>query len=166
MFRHTQVAPLNRSSFRLRGFHALWPYFPIRSAINHNQFVGTPITPPRHCYRDGLGFSPFARHYWGNRVYFLFLQVLRCFSSLRSLPASPDNAIACIGLPHSDICGSQGICPSPQLFAAYHVLLRLREPRHPPYALFSLRYAFKASLSGKVFIWFRLFLLSKIPAAL
>ncbi len=39
------------------------------------------------------------------------------------------------GLPHSEICGSQDICSSPQLFAAYHVLLRLREPRHPPYAL-------------------------------
>ena len=32
----------------------------------------------------GLGSSPFARRYWGNRSYFLFLQVLRCFSSLRS----------------------------------------------------------------------------------
>ena len=39
------------------------------------------------------------------------------------------------GLPHSEICGSRDICSSPQLFAAYHVLLRLREPRHPPYAL-------------------------------
>ena len=29
------------------------------------------------------------------------------------------------GLPHSDICGSSGVCPSPQLFAAYHVLHRL-----------------------------------------
>jgi hypothetical protein len=28
-------------------------------------------------------------------------------------------------LPHSDICGSPVICTSPQLFAAYHVLLRL-----------------------------------------
>ena len=29
------------------------------------------------------------------------------------------------GLPHSDICGSTDVCSSPQLFAAYHVLLRL-----------------------------------------
>ena len=28
------------------------------------------------------------------------------------------------GLPHSDICGSNLVCKSPQLFAAYHVLLR------------------------------------------
>ena len=40
--------------------------------------------------------------------------------------------------PHSDICGSQCICHSPQLFAAYHVFLRLLVPRHPPCALISL----------------------------
>ena len=39
------------------------------------------------------------------------------------------------GLSHSEIHGSKVICTSPQLFAAYHVLLRLNEPRHPPYAL-------------------------------
>ena len=33
----------------------------------------------------GLGCSPFVRHYLGNRFFFLFLQVLRCFSSLGSL---------------------------------------------------------------------------------
>ena len=42
------------------------------------------------------------------------------------------------GFPHSDICGSLGVCPSPQLFAAYHVFLRLLVPRHPPCALFCL----------------------------
>ena len=36
------------------------------------------------------------------------------------------------GFPHSDIRGSQGICPSPRLFAAYHVLPRLREPQASP----------------------------------
>ena len=40
--------------------------------------------------------------------------------------------------PHSDISGSMGICPSPKLFAAYHVLHRLLVPRHPPYALISI----------------------------
>ena len=42
------------------------------------------------------------------------------------------------GFPHSDICGSRDICSSPQLFAAYHVFLRLLVPRHPPCALFCL----------------------------
>ena len=40
--------------------------------------------------------------------------------------------------PHSDISGSLGICPSPKLFAAYHVFHRLLVPRHPPCALSSL----------------------------
>lgn len=35
----------------------------------------------------GLGCSLFARRYLGNRFFFLFLQVLRCFSSLR-LPSN------------------------------------------------------------------------------
>ena len=39
------------------------------------------------------------------------------------------------GLPHSDIRGSIRMCQSPRLFAAYHVLRRLPELRHPPCAL-------------------------------
>ena len=38
-------------------------------------------------------------------------------------------------LSHSEISGSKVICTYPKLIAAYHVLHRLREPRHPPYAL-------------------------------
>ena len=38
-------------------------------------------------------------------------------------------------LSHSDIPGSLLVCKSPGLFAAYHVLLRLQKPRHPPFAL-------------------------------
>ena len=40
------------------------------------------------------------------------------------------------GLSHSEIPGSKTICVYPRLIAAYHVLRRLREPRHPPCALF------------------------------
>ena len=39
------------------------------------------------------------------------------------------------GFPHSEICGSQDMCSSPQLIAAYHVFRRLSVPRHPPCAL-------------------------------
>ena len=41
------------------------------------------VTPERT--RSGLGSFHFARRYFGNRVFFLFLRVLRCFSS----PGSP-----------------------------------------------------------------------------
>ena len=96
----------------------------------------------------GLGSSPFARRYWGNRCYFLLLRVLRCFSSPRSPHASRDAGIAPGGLPHSDIPVSQGICPSAGLFAACHVLLRLREPRHPPCALVCSVISFSSTPSG------------------
>ncbi len=39
------------------------------------------------------------------------------------------------GFPHSETRGSLGICPSPRLFAAYHVFHRPLVPRHPPCAL-------------------------------
>ena len=42
------------------------------------------------------------------------------------------------GLPHSEIPGSKPVCGSPELIAAYHVLLRHLSPRHSPYALSSL----------------------------
>ena len=74
-------------------------------------------------------------------VYFLFLQVLRCFSSLRSPPTSSRiPALQAGGLSHSEIRGSRDICSYPRLIAAYHVLHRLREPRHPPCALSYLSY--------------------------
>ena len=38
-------------------------------------------------------------------------------------------------LSHSEIRGSKVICTYPRLVAAYHVLHRLWEPRHPPCAL-------------------------------
>ena len=41
------------------------------------------ITP--ECTHPGLGSFHFARHYFGNRFFFLFLRLLRCFSS----PGSP-----------------------------------------------------------------------------
>lgn len=42
-----------------------------------------PTTPT--CIHVGLGSSPFARHYLGNLIRFLFLRLLRCFNS----PGSP-----------------------------------------------------------------------------
>ena len=51
------------------------------------------------------------------------------------------------GFPHSDIRGSMDICSSPQLFAAYHVFLRLLVPRHPPCALLRLTIPFMSSVT-------------------
>ena len=83
------------------------------------------VLQPRRCQNNsGLGSFAFARHYSQNHYYFLFLWVLRCFSSPRSLLFKvPD--LQSGRLPYSEICGSIVICTSPQLIAAYHVLLRL-----------------------------------------
>ena len=68
---------------------------------------------------------------------FLFLEVLRCFSSLgwRHRPVPTAAVLQTAGLSHSEIPGSEVICTYPGLIAAYHVLHRLCEPRHPPCAL-------------------------------
>ena len=103
---------------------------------------------PYHITTIGLGSSSFARHYSRNRFFFLFLWVLRCFSSPRSLHIHYFTYVWITGIllpvefPHSDIHGLSDICSYPWLFAAYHVLLRLLVPRHSPYALNNLTLAF------------------------
>ena len=101
-----------------------------------------------------MGSCAFARHYLRNHCYFLFLRVLRCFSS----PGSPTASMRCDGIapagfPHSDIRGSRGICPSPRLFAACHVLRRLREPQASPmrpFCLSLMSFAFRPSLVSRI----------------
>ena len=95
------------------------------------------VLHPRAITNSGLGCSDFARHYFRNRFYFLFLRVIRCFSSPGSLRYTYLFSIRYRNItygefPHSDICGSLLICSSPQLFAACRVLLRRHVPRHPP----------------------------------
>ena len=46
------------------------------------------------------------------------------------------------GFSHSDILAFSFMCNYTKLFAAYHVLLRLLLPRHPPYALSQLLFYF------------------------
>ena len=107
-------------------------------------------TPERT--RSGLGSSVFARRYSQNRCFFLFLRLLRCFSSA-GLPTYDYfihhrlTEYCSAVFPHSDICGSMLICSSPQLFAAYHVLLRLLMPRHSPCALIRLTFLNDLSFS-------------------
>jgi hypothetical protein len=73
-------------------------------------------------------------------VCFLFLEVLRCFTSLGSLyPAyafsRESTGITPLGFPHSEISGSKDACSSPKRIAAGRVLHRLLAPRYPPFAL-------------------------------
>ena len=137
--------PLGFGPLPVPGFHRLRPPFPERSGHCPSCRI-VALQPQRGRNPAGLGSSPVARHYWGNHSYFLFLQVLRCFSSLRSPPTiGRIPALQAGGLSHSEIRGSRDICSYPRLIAAYHVLHRLREPRHPPCALSYLSYRIRLS---------------------
>ena len=87
----------------------------------------------------GLASSAFARHYLRNLSWFLFLALLRCFSSGGSPPSAMNSRMdtwtTSCGLLHSEICGSKLAYSSPQLIAVNHVLHRLPMPRHSLCAL-------------------------------
>ena len=51
----------------------------------------TPAVRTPTCSHVGLGSSHFARRYSGNRCFFLFLRLLRCFSSPGSPPYPMDS---------------------------------------------------------------------------
>ena len=101
-----------------------------------------PTTPMLRRHSSGLGSSPFARHYWGNHCLFSLPRGTKMFQFPRfaSLPCVGIATLQVAGLSHSEIPGSKVICTYPGLIAAYHVLHRLREPRHPPDALTLFRH--------------------------
>ena len=73
--------PSGRPLIRLRGFHPLCPAFPKQFCFKFRSLDR--VLHPAHIAICGLGSSDFARHYFRNRFLFLFLELLRCFSSLR-----------------------------------------------------------------------------------
>ena len=85
------------------------------------------LLPRRRRNVDGLGSSPVARHYWGNHCCFLFLEVLRCFSSLGSPHyfGSDDSPSDCRVVPF----GNPRVKGHLHLTAAYRSLSR---PSSPP----------------------------------
>ena len=84
--------PLRFIRVHVRSCHALWRHFPEPSIPLTS--CDNAVLLPRTCRNTcGLGCSPFARHYWGNHCCFLFLRVLRCFSSPRWPPSSADQRL-------------------------------------------------------------------------
>ena len=55
-----------------------------RTVPLQSEVINAVRTP--ECTHSGLGSFHFARRYFGNRFFFLFLRLLRCFSSPGSLP--------------------------------------------------------------------------------
>ena len=119
--RITRVPPYSRIciSLPIRGYHPLWLLFPKHSG----SFLQTTglfrFRSPLLTESLLMSFPPGTEMFQFPGFASLAGYTLRC------------------GFPHSDIHGSTGARPSPQLFAACHVLLRLLAPRHPPNALHS-----------------------------
>jgi hypothetical protein len=80
----------------------------------------------------GLGCSRFARRYYGNRVCFLFLRLLRCFNSPGCLFPTYEFCRKFLRLPYSGIFGSKLVASSPKRIAGICALHRLWVPRSPP----------------------------------
>jgi hypothetical protein len=121
-------------SFRLRDYHPLWCNFPdasttivrsVQQSYNPSNAETLLVwaNPRSLATTEGITIVFFSTGYLDvsvRRVSFLQSRIPRLQRG---------------GLPHSEIPGSMVICTSPRLIAAYHVLHRLWEPRHPPYAL-------------------------------
>ena len=107
----TQQQPYLR--FRLRDCHPLWLPIPRHSTTPFGPVTAEPRNRAKQelwALLHPLGSSPFARRYLGNHICFLFLRVLRCFSSPGSRPAPMAQGAPAqhrSGLPHSETAGSQ-----------------------------------------------------------
>ncbi len=147
MSRATQDTTEASEGSHIRGCHPLWPFFPKRSiSLLFMPNRRSPTTP----------VMPTTIRVWANaRSLATTCAITFVFFSYGYLDVSvPHVRLPCgmaglqpAGLPHSDIRGSRVICTYPRLFAAYHVLRRLREPRHPPSALSYFLYFIPVCLS-------------------
>ena len=86
-----------------------------------------------YCTQHGLGSFHFARRYFGNRCFFLFLRLLRCFSSPGSLY-----------IPMDSVCSDRGLLCRVAPFR----YLRITDHLHLPVAFRSLS-RLSSALSAK-----------------
>ena len=120
---------------RVRACHPLRGAFPDASARLPPRRRGGPTTP--HAPRRGrFGLLPGRSPLLGESLLFSFPPGTKMFQ----FPGLASGlcrmaGLQPAGLPHSGVRGSKAACAYPRLFAACRALLRLPEPRHPPYAL-------------------------------
>lgn len=121
--------PLGFAWLRIRSCHALWLYFPEHSA--HQLSCHGVVLQPHPCRNmDGLGCSPFARHYWGNHCLFSFPAGTKMFQFPALFTSSYVFtwcwlAMKLARLPHLETCGSLPNYDFPQRFAVICVLHQL-----------------------------------------
>ncbi len=97
-------------------------------------FMTGPTTPAAP-QRDRFRLFPFRSPLLWESIFLSLPAGTKMFQFPAFAPAMLVTGLQPAGFPHSDISGSIPVCRSPELFAAYHVLHRLRKPRHPPFAL-------------------------------
>ena len=133
--------PLGHLSLRVRNCHPLWLNFPGHSS--HDQCAtARSYYPSGASLRPRFGLFPGRSPLLGESLLFSLPLGTKMFQFPRFASVQQVRIITLqvIGLSHSEIRGSRVTCTYPRLIAAYHVLHRLREPRHPPDALTCFRH--------------------------
>ena len=131
--RPTQVPILTASRYLYGPFTLCGPTFqtvPVPDAV----FMTGPTTPAAP-QRDRFRLFPFRSPLLWESIFLSLPAGTKMFQFPAFAPTMLVTGLQPAGFPHSDISGSVPVCRSPELFAAYHVLHRLRKPRHPPFAL-------------------------------
>ena len=125
-------------ALRVRSRHPLWRDFP--DASPHASGATPRSYYPGRARKDGarFGLFPVRSPLLGESLLFSLPGGTKMFQfpPLASTGRTPGmTALQAAGLSHSETRGSKVICTSPRIIAAYRVLHRLHEPRHPPCAL-------------------------------
>jgi hypothetical protein len=124
--------PARQHPVPVRGSHPLRPPFPWRSGPKCRALMRA-LQPRPRLDGGGLGSAAFARHYLRHHYCFLFLRVLRCFSS----PGSPPCGCRAFGTAGFPIRAPAdlGPCAAPrgfsQLIAPFIASRSLGIPRAP-----------------------------------
>ena len=151
-FAYGAVTLCGRASLRVR--------LPVKSIT-----VGNPTTPGGASPRPRFGLFRFRSPLLAESLLFSLPAGTEMFQFPAFAPASAGDGIAPAGFPHSEIRASTGICPLTRLFAAYHVLLRLREPQASPVRPYLLSF-FLFAFSNMTFSRFSFGLLRLAPVDL
>jgi hypothetical protein len=112
-------------TFRIRGYHPLWPDFPFRSARFHRLMVTglfrvrSPLLAESRLISFPSGTEMFQFPEFASHTYVFSVRYRRSG-----------------GFPHSDISGSKLVCQLPEAFR------RLQRPSSPPTAKASTTYAY------------------------
>ena len=132
--------PLGLVSLRIRNCHPLRLNFPDHSA-HKTSATARSYNPGCASPHRRFGLFPVRSPLLGESLLFSLPLGTKMFQfpAFASSHSVMITVLQTAGLSHSEIAGSRVICTYPALIAAYHVLHRLREPRHPPDALTCFR---------------------------